>query len=109
MESCFFGNRTGCSTKGSCTDQINGGSTAILNGALYFASDEIMITGSNASGYMMLVADKIYINGTSNFGNNGNPFDGITVSVSTTATACCSAPPTRWATQPPMSTTPTTT
>jgi hypothetical protein len=78
----FFGNRTGCSTKGSCNDQINGGSTAILNGALYFASDEIMITGSNASGYMMLVADKIYINGNSNFGNNGNPFDGITVSLS---------------------------
>jgi RHS repeat-associated protein len=82
----FFGNRTGCSTKGSCTDQINGGSTAILNGALYFASDEIMITGSNASGYMMLVADKIYINGNSNFGNNGNPFDDITVSVSPTTT-----------------------
>ena len=86
----FFGNRTGCSTKGSCTDQINGGSTAILNGALYFASDEIMITGSNASGYMELVADKIYINGNSNFGNNGNPFDGITVSVSP-ATASLSA------------------
>ena len=83
----FFGNRTGCATKGSCNDQINGGSTAILNGALYFASDEITITGSNASGYMMLVADKIYINGNSNLGNNGNPFDGITVSVSpTTAT-----------------------
>jgi RHS repeat-associated protein len=87
----FFGNRTGCSTKGSCTDQINGGSTAILNGALYFASDEIMITGSNASGYMELVADKIYINGNSNFGNNGNPFDGITVSVSpSTATLSAS-------------------
>ncbi len=78
----FFGNRTGCSTKGSCNDQINGGSTAILNGALYFASDEIMITGSNATGYMELVADKIYINGNSSFGNNGNPFDGITVTVS---------------------------
>ena len=78
----FFGNRTGCSTKGSCVDQINGGSTAVLNGALYFASDEIEITGSNASGFMMLVADKIYINGNSTFGNNGNPFDGITVSVS---------------------------
>jgi RHS repeat-associated protein len=78
----FFGNRTGCSTKGSCVDQINGGSTTVLNGALYFASDEIEITGSNASGYMMLVADKIYINGISTFGNNGNPFDNITVSVS---------------------------
>jgi RHS repeat-associated protein len=78
----FFGNRNGCSTAGSCTDQINGGSTAILNGALYFASDKLEITGSNASGYMMLVADKIYINGNSNFGENGSPFDDITVSVS---------------------------
>jgi len=78
----FFGNRTGCSTAGSCVDQINGGSTAILNGALYFKSDEIEITGSNASGYTMLVADKIYINGNSTFANNGDPFDGITVSVS---------------------------
>jgi len=77
----FFGNRTGCSTPGSCTDQINGGSTAILNGALYFKSDKIEITGSNASGYTMLVADKIYINGSSNFGENGSPFDDITVSV----------------------------
>jgi YD repeat-containing protein len=82
----FFGNRTGCSTKGSCVDQINGGSSAVLNGALYFASDEIAITGSNASGFMMLVADKIYINGNSTFGNNGNPFDGITVSVSPSTT-----------------------
>ena len=78
----FFGNRTGCSTVGSCVDQINGGSTAILNGALYFKSDEIEITGSNASGYTMLVADKVYINGNSNFGENGSPFDDITVSVS---------------------------
>ena len=78
----FFGNRTGCSTVGSCVDQINGGSTAILNGALYFKSDKIEITGANASGYTMLVADKIYINGNSNFGENGSPFDDITVSVS---------------------------
>jgi RHS repeat-associated protein len=78
----FFGNRSGCSTKGSCVDQINGGSTVVLNGALYFPSDEIQITGnSSASGFMMLVADKIYINGNTTFGNNGNPFDGITVSV----------------------------
>jgi RHS repeat-associated protein len=82
----FFGNRTGCSTAGACVDQINGGSTAVLNGALYFKSDEIEITGSNASGYVMLVADKIYINGNSTLGNNGNPFNGITVSVSPSAT-----------------------
>ena len=81
----FFGNRTGCATAGSCQDQINGGSTVVFNGALYFKSDQITISGSNASGYMMLVADKIYINGNSTFGINGDPFDNITVSVSPSA------------------------
>jgi len=83
----LFGNRTGCSTPGSCQDQINGGSIVVLNGALYFKSDKLTITGSNASGYMMLVADKIYINGNSTFGTNGNPYDGITVSVSPTTSS----------------------
>jgi len=77
----FFGDRSSCTTLGSCEDQINGGSTAVLNGVLYFPRDELMITGCNASGYLMLVADKIYINGNSNFGNTGNPYNGITVSV----------------------------
>ena len=81
----FFGDRAACATRGSCINQINGGSTAVLNGALYAPRDEIEITGSNASGYTMLVADKIYINGNSNFGENGSPFDGITVSVSPSA------------------------
>ena len=79
----FFGNRTGCATAGSCQDQINGGSTVVFNGALYFKSDQITITGgSSASGYLMLVADKIDINGNSTFGINGDPYDNITVSVS---------------------------
>jgi RHS repeat-associated protein len=79
----FFGNRTGCATAGSCQDQINGGSTVIFNGALYFKSDQITITGgSSASGYLMLVADTIHISGNSTFGINGDPFDNITVSVS---------------------------
>ena len=79
----FFGNRTACAVAGSCVDQINGGSATVLNGALYFKSDEIAINGAaNASGYMMLVADKIYINSDSTFGITGDPFDGITVSVS---------------------------
>ena len=51
----FFGNRTGCATAGSCQDQINGGSTVVFNGALYFKSDQITITGgSSASGFLML-------------------------------------------------------
>jgi hypothetical protein len=51
----LFGNRAGCSTVGSCVDQINGGSTAVLNGALYFASDEIEITGSHGCPGKILV------------------------------------------------------
>ena len=83
----FFGSRTGCGTLGSCQDQINGDSTTVLNGALYFKTDQLTFSGSNTSGYMMLVADKIYINGNASFGNNGSPFDDITVSVTpTTAT-----------------------
>jgi RHS repeat-associated protein len=78
----FFGDRAACARRGSCVNTINGGSTALLNGALYAPRDELEITGSNASGYTMLVADKIYINGNSNFGENGSPFDGVTVSVS---------------------------
>ncbi len=79
----FFGNRTGCATAGSCQDQINGGSTVVFNGALYFKSDQITITGgSSASGFLMLVADKIDINGNSTFGITGDPYDNITVSVS---------------------------
>ncbi|MGD0832781.1 MAG: DUF2341 domain-containing protein, partial [Terracidiphilus sp.] len=103
----YFGNRSGCSTKGSCVDQINGGSTAVLNGALYFPSDEIEITGSNASGFLMLVADKIYINGNSAFGNNGDPFDGITVSVTATSQADTSKSGTATVTLTTAKTTPT--
>jgi RHS repeat-associated protein len=77
----YFADRSACSTPGSCVDQINGGSTAILNGALYAASDEIEFTGSNVSGYTMLVADKIYINGNSDFEENGSPFDNISITV----------------------------
>ena len=81
----LFGDRAGCSTLGSCQDQINGESTTTLNGALYFKTDQLTFSGSNTSGFMMLVADKIYINGNASFGNNGNPFDDITVSVTPTA------------------------
>ena len=78
----FFGNRTGCATLGSCQNTIQGGATTALDGALYFKSDTILFSGANStSGYMMLVADIIHINGNSTFGTSGNPLNGISVAV----------------------------
>jgi hypothetical protein len=53
-----------------------------------------MITGSNASGYMMPVPTRSTSTATRSFGNNGDPFDGITVSVSP-ATATPFFPPSK--------------
>ena len=80
----FFGNRTGCSMRGWCADQIGGGPKTVLNGALYFAGDKVAIAGSDVSGLTMLVADQIRIYGNSDIGCRGH---NNTVSVSpTTAT-----------------------
>jgi len=79
----FFANRTGCATAGSCQDQINGGSTTSFNGALYLKSDTLLISGNNSStGCMVVVADKIAINGNSSFGSTGCAINPIGVSVS---------------------------
>jgi len=85
----MFGDRAGCSTAGSCQDQVNGQSTTVLNGALYFKSDTFMYTGTGPnSGCMMAVADMININGNSGFTITGcgGAIGGVTVSV-TPATA----------------------
>lgn len=82
----FFGDRSGCSTAGNCTDQINGGSTVSLSGAIYFASDQLLFTGSTTStSCAAVVADKIVINGNSTFTNSGCTTNvvGITVSPAT--------------------------
>ena len=79
----FFANRNGCATAGSCQDQINGGSTTSLNGALYLKSDTVLFSGNNSStGCMVVVADKIAINGNSSFGSTGCAINPIGVSVS---------------------------
>ena len=85
----LFGNRTGCSTLGSCQDQINGGSSTTFTGAMYFKSDTLLFSGNTSSnGCMMAVADKITFNGNSSFSITGctGTIGGVTVSV-TPATA----------------------
>ena len=78
----FFGNRTGCATAGTCQNSIQGGATTVFNGALYFKSDLLLFSGNSSStGYMMLVADIIHINGSATIGTAGNPINGIQVTV----------------------------
>src|ERR1700728_2012968 len=79
----LFGDRVGCSSVGSCQDQINGSSTTTLNGAMYFKSDTLLFTGSTSNGCMMAVADKININGNASFAITGctGTMGGVSVSV----------------------------
>jgi YD repeat-containing protein len=78
----LFGNRTGCSTLGSCQDQVNGGSSSSFSGALYFASDKLLFSGAIPSGSCLVaVADMIGINGNSTFGSTGCAVNPISVTV----------------------------
>ncbi|HEY4364250.1 MAG TPA: TadG family pilus assembly protein [Bryobacteraceae bacterium] len=50
---------------------ITGGAGSTFDGGLYFKKSKLSFTGSNAtSGYLVLVADTIAINGTGTIGNN---------------------------------------
>ena len=80
----LFGDRAGCSPVGNCQDQINGGASTTLTGAMYFKSDTLLFSGNNSSnGCMMAVADKINFNGNASFAINGcsGTIGGVTVSV----------------------------
>jgi Putative Flp pilus-assembly TadE/G-like len=70
-------------------DQINGGSTTVIDGALYFKNDTLLFSGTGTnSGYLILVADKVIFNGNSavtinaNYSSlpNGSPIAGSTAS-----------------------------
>jgi Putative Flp pilus-assembly TadE/G-like len=69
----FFENRAATNTG----PVIEGDSTTVLNGAMYFSKSNLTLTGLNASntGYMMIVVNQIQINGSSPvvFYNVGNP------------------------------------
>jgi hypothetical protein len=50
---------------------IVGGSTSTFDGAMYFKLSSLAMAGNNStSGYMVLVADTIHINGATKLGNN---------------------------------------
>ena len=84
----LFGDRSGCSTVGSCQDQVNGGGSTTFNGAIYLKSDTLVFSGNHSSsGCMLSVADKININGNSSFVINGcgGAIGGVSVSITPTA------------------------
>ena len=52
-------------------NKIVGGANTAIDGALYFKNTQLQFSGSNSStGYMVIVADMVQINGNSTFGNN---------------------------------------
>jgi hypothetical protein len=72
----------------SITSQIvTGGSTALIEGALYFPNSPLTFTGNSSAGpkYMLIVANKLTSTGTSDITNDystlsdGSPFRTITV------------------------------
>jgi Flp pilus assembly protein TadG len=52
-------------------NKIVGGANTKIDGALYFKNTQLQFSGTNsATGYMVIVADMVQINGNSTFGNN---------------------------------------
>jgi hypothetical protein len=52
-------------------NKIVGGANTTIDGALYFKNTQLQFSGNNSStGYMVIVADMVQINGNSTFGNN---------------------------------------
>ena len=64
----FFDDR---SIYDSRANKLVGGASSTFDGALYFRNSPLQFAGNNStSGYMVLVADTISINGTTTIGNN---------------------------------------
>ncbi len=77
----FFQDRSISSSAAGST--INGNSSSTFDGAIYFATTQLTYNGnSSSSGYTILVADKLLINGNDTMGNNyssladGSPIKG---------------------------------
>jgi hypothetical protein len=70
----FFEDRSTSVTGSNPTanpNQIAGGASTTINGALYFKNTQLLFSGTNSvNGYMVIVADMLKINGNSTFGNN---------------------------------------
>jgi hypothetical protein len=80
----FFQDRSVSS--GSAGTVLNGNSLSTFDGALYFSTTQLTYNGnSSASGYTIIVADKLLVNGNSEMGNNyssltnGSPIKGPTL------------------------------
>lgn len=56
----------------SVTNAVSGGTTSIIQGALYFPTQTLNYSGgsSTSAAYTIVVADKINISGSANFGDN---------------------------------------
>ena len=77
----FFQDRSIPSTAAAST--ITGNSSSTFNGAIYFATTQVSFTGNSAvSGYSIVVANKLVMNGNSTMGTNyssltnGSPIKG---------------------------------
>ena len=70
----FFEDRDTAVTGSNPTSNPNkivGGANTKIDGALYFKNTQLQFSGANSStGYMVIVADMVGINGNSTFGNN---------------------------------------
>jgi hypothetical protein len=70
----FFEDRSTSVTGSNPTanpNQIVGGASTAIDGALYFHNTQLLFSGANSvNGYMVIVADMFKINGNSTFGNN---------------------------------------
>jgi hypothetical protein len=70
----FFEDRDTAVTGSNPTSNPNkivGGASTTIDGALYFKNKQLQFSGANSStGYMVIVADMVQINGNSTFGNN---------------------------------------
>ncbi|HUA34910.1 MAG TPA: pilus assembly protein TadG-related protein [Candidatus Binataceae bacterium] len=66
---------------------INGNSSSTFDGALYFPTTQLTYNGnSSSSGYTIIVADKLLINGNSHMGNNYSSLaDGSPIKAATLA------------------------
>ena len=76
----FFGDRT----QATATNRINGNSTTVLQGAIYFPSQDVEFQGNFSGNYgcLQVIADKVNYTGSATFNNNCAGTGVKTISVS---------------------------
>ena len=75
----FFGNRT----QATATNRINGNSSTILQGAVYFPSQDVDFQGNFSGNYgcLQVIADRVTYTGSATFNNNCSGTGVKTISV----------------------------